>query len=62
MDALTGLILTMIEVVKGWFSMKVAEYNCQLKKLAYSDEALPKQLIGFAREENKEDEEDYDDI
>ena len=55
-DALTGLILTMIEVAKGYFSIKVTEYNCRLKKLAYAeDEEPPRRLIGFTRE-------DYDDV
>ena len=62
-DALTGLILTMIEVVKGYFSIKVAEYNYRLKKLAYSEEEdPPRRSIGFSTENNEEDEEDYDDI
>lgn len=62
-DALTGLILTMIEVAKGYFSIKVTEYNCRLKKLAYvEEEESPRRLIGFAREDYEEDEEDYDDV
>jgi len=62
LDGLTGLILTMIEVAKGYFSVKVTEYNYRLKKLAYADDEEPKQLIGFAREDTEEDEEDYDDV
>lgn len=61
-DALTGLILTMIEVAKGYFSIKVTEYNCRLKKLTYAEEEEPRRLIGFAREDYEEDEEDYDDV
>ena len=53
----------MIEVAKGYFSVKVAEYNYRLKKIAYAeDDEVSKRLIGFAREDNKEDEEDYDDV
>jgi hypothetical protein len=37
-DALTGLILTMIEVAKGYFSVKVTEYNYRLKKIAYAED------------------------
>lgn len=51
----------MLEVAKGYFSVKVAEYNTRLKKIAYAeDETEPsvKKLIGFARE----DEEDEDDV
>ena len=60
-DAFAGLLLTMLEVAKGYFSVKVAEYNTRLKKIAYAeDETEPsvKKLIGFARE----DEEDEDDV
>lgn len=63
-DALAGLILTIIEVAKGYFSVKVAEYNTRLKKIAYDDEEPEpsvKHLIGFARE-NEEDEENDTDI
>jgi hypothetical protein len=58
-DGLTGLLLTMIEAAKGYFTVKITEYNCRLKKIAYADddEEPAKKLIGFAREE---DEEDYD--
>lgn len=63
LDGLTGLLLTLIEVAKGHFTVKVTEYNYQLKKLAYEEEdETPKRLIGFAREENEEDEDDNDDI
>ena len=57
-DGLTGLLLTMIEAAKGYFTVKITEYNCRLKKIAYADddEEPAKRLIGFARE----DEEDYD--
>lgn len=63
-DALAGLILTMIEVAKGYFTVKVTEYNCRLKKIAYADDDddTPTRLIGFARNDDEEDEEDYDDV
>lgn len=60
-DALTGLILTMIEVAKGYFTVKVTEYNCRLKKMAYEaeEEDVPlKKLIGFAREDQEEPEDE----
>lgn len=63
-DALAGLILTMIEVAKGYFTVKVTEYNYRLKKITYADDDddTPKRLIGFARNDDEEDEEDYDDV
>ena len=61
-DALAGLLLTIIEVAKGWFSVKVAEYNHRLKKIAYAEDdedIAPKKLIGFMRENEEEiDDED----
>lgn len=61
-DALTGLLITIIEAAKGYFTVKVTEYNCRLKKIAYADDT-PKRLIGFARnDDDEEDEEDYDDV
>ena len=53
----------MIEVAKGYFSVKVAEYNTRLKKIAYSDEeseSSVKHLIGFAREDEEDEENDTD--
>lgn len=62
-DALTALILTMIEVAKGYFSVKVTEYNYRLKKLEYSEEyeEKPRKLIGFMRD-NEEEIEDNEDL
>lgn len=53
----------MIEVAKGYFSVKVAEYNTRLKKIAYNDEESEpsvKHLIGFAREDEEDEENDTD--
>ena len=54
----------MIEVAKGYFTVKVTEYNYRLKKITYADDDddTPKRLIGFARNDDEEDEEDYDDV
>ena len=60
-DALTGLLLTMIEVAKGYFSVKVTEYNYRLKRMAYEaeeEDVPPQRLIGFAREDQEEPEDD----
>lgn len=52
----------MIEVAKGYFSVKVTEYNYRLKKLAYTeDEEEPRRLIGFMRD-NEEEIEDNEDL
>ena len=54
LDSLTSLILTMIEVIKGYFSIKIARYNLQVKK-DYAKEEKTMPLIGFEREEEEEE-------
>ena len=51
-DGLATLLLTILEVAKGYFTVKVTEYNLRLKKLSYDEEDdEPKRLIGFMRED-----------
>ncbi len=57
-DALASLLLTMVEVAKGYFSLKVTEYNQQLQKVAYEEDDTPKRLIGFARETEEDSDDD----
>lgn len=58
-DGLATLLLTMLEVAKGYFTVKVTEYNLRLKKLSYDEEDdEPKRLIGFMREDQEEDEDE----
>jgi hypothetical protein len=52
-DGLTGLILTGIEVLKGYFGMKVAEYNARIQQIS-DEEDLNKRPIGFIVEEKNE--------
>ena len=51
----------MIEVAKGYFTVKVTEYNYRLKKMAYEaeeEDVPPQRLIGFAREDQEEPEDE----
>ena len=39
-DGIASLLLTMLEVAKGYFSIKVAKYNKQMKKITFEDEEV----------------------
>jgi hypothetical protein len=52
-DGLTGLILAGIEVLKGYFGMKVTEYNIRIQQIS-DEEDLNKRPIGFIVEEKNE--------
>lgn len=57
LDGLTSLILTIIETAKGYFGVKVAKYNSQMRAAATPEEN-PVGPIGFSYEfENEEEEE-----
>lgn len=57
-DGLVSLLLTIIEVAKGYFNVKIGQFNLQLKK-DYEKEEVHMSAIGFAREE---EEEYYDEV
>lgn len=44
-EGLTGLLLTIIETIKGYFSIKITKYNMQLKQMSVEDDT--KTIIGF---------------
>ena len=48
LDALTVLIVTGIEVIKGKWTLKITEYNYQIQKIGEDDECNHKHPIGFA--------------
>lgn len=56
LDGITSLILTMLEAAKGYFSMKITEYNIKMKK-SREEEGSVKNPIGFVYEEDLENEE-----
>lgn len=53
MDGFTAVILAGLEALKGFFGMKVAEYNIRIRKLAEDDEPAMRP-IGFIMEEDDE--------
>ena len=52
-----------MEVIKGYFSVKITKYNKASQKNMHDDEKPSMRLIGFAREDEEEGEEEeyYDD-
>lgn len=47
-DGITAVILAALEALKGYFGIKVAEYNSQIRKITLEDEDdKPKRRIGF---------------
>jgi divalent metal cation (Fe/Co/Zn/Cd) transporter len=54
LDGLTGLLLSILEAAKGYFSLKVTKYNTHIRALC--EEEKPKNLIGFTYEEEPDEE------
>lgn len=53
-DGILSLLLTFIEMLKGYLSVKITKMNCQIQK-ATEPEADIKRQIGFVLPENEED-------
>jgi hypothetical protein len=53
-DGILSLLLTFIEMLKGYLSVKITKMNCQIQK-ATEPEADVKRKIGFVLPENEED-------
>ena len=58
MDGLTAVILSGLEALKGFFGIKVAEYNSRIRKMTFEEESPIKKPIGFMdyQEEENDDE------
>ena len=54
-DGFTGVILAGLEALKGFFGMKVAEYNIRIRQLA-DKEIPPMRPIGFSYEDQEDNE------
>ena len=54
-DGFTGVILAGLEALKGFFGMKVAEYNIRIRQLA-DKEVPPMRPIGFSYEDQEDNE------
>jgi hypothetical protein len=59
LDSLTTVIMTGLEIIKGKWTLKVAEYNCQIQKMGLEPEE-DSRVIGFVvpTEEDEYGEED----
>ena len=54
-DGLTAVILAGLEALKGYFGMKVAEYNTRIRQIA-DKEIPPMRPIGFSYEDQEDNE------
>ena len=57
LDGLTTVILSGFEALKGYFGMKIAEYNNRIRKINLDDDSKNKKPIGFYCD-TQEDEDD----
>lgn len=53
LDGLTSTILAGLEVIKGYFSVKISEFN---RKISSEDEPKRKRPMGFVLDQEDEDE------
>lgn len=61
-DSLVSLLTTFLELVKGKLTLKIAEYNSQIEKLA-TDTKTSIHAVGFAIPNIEEEEDDeYEDV
>ena len=54
MDGITAVILSALEALKGYFGMKVSEYNMKIRKMTLQDDVPEMHPIGFTFEEEDE--------
>lgn len=57
MDGITAVILSGLEALKGYFGMKVSEYNIKIRKMTLQDDVPEMRPIGFTFEEENEPDE-----
>ena len=54
MDGITAVILSGLEALKGYFSIKVSEYNIKIRKMNMQEDVPEMRPIGFTFEEEDE--------
>lgn len=54
MDGITAVILSGLEALKGYFGMKISEYNIKIRKMTLQDDVPEMRPIGFTFEEEDE--------
>ena len=62
LDGLTALLLTILESAKGYFSVKVAEYNAKMRQITYDNPKGKTNQIGFVFDEEEEEELDDEEV
>ena len=55
-DGITSTILSGLEALKGYFGMKIAKYNHQIKKISLEEPDI-KNPIGFQYNDQEEEDE-----
>jgi hypothetical protein len=48
-ESITAILLTALEALKGYFGIKVAKYNSQIRQITTIEEEPNTPLIGFCR-------------
>jgi hypothetical protein len=54
-DSITAVIMTGLEALKGYFGIKVAEYNSQIRRLALEEDEPKRRPIGFTADQEDDD-------
>lgn len=54
-DGVTAVLLAGLEALKGYFGIKVAEYNARIRKISLEDDESKKRPIGFVMEEEDDE-------
>ena len=57
-DGLLAVILSGLEALKGFFGLKIAEYNTRIRKITYEEETHKTASIGFSYQEEESEEEE----
>lgn len=52
-DGIVAVILSGLEALKGYFGLKITEYNTKIRKLSIQEDK--KNLIGFSYQEEEKD-------
>lgn len=56
-DSITAVLMTGLEALKGYFGIKVAEYNSYIRKIALEEDEPKRRPIGFTTDQEDEDDE-----
>ena len=60
LEGISELILSGFEVIKGYFALRISQYNGEIQKIQMPSSTGEKHVIGFAISEEEGDYEDED--